>query len=34
MSDLFEQPDTYAPLAETLRPRTPDEVVGYLYRPR
>lgn len=28
MSDLFEQPETYAPLAEVLRPRTPDEVVG------
>jgi len=28
MSDLFEQPGTYAPLAEVLRPRTPDEVVG------
>lgn len=28
MSDLFERPETYAPLAEVLRPRTPDEVVG------
>jgi len=28
VSDLFEQPETYAPLAEVLRPRTPDEVVG------
>lgn len=28
VTDLFEQPEAYAPLAESLRPRTPDEVVG------
>ncbi|MGB0126177.1 MAG: replication-associated recombination protein A [Rhodocyclaceae bacterium] len=30
MSDLFPQPDNYAPLAELLRPKTPDEVVGQM----
>jgi putative ATPase len=28
MSDLFADPDQYAPLAELLRPRTPEDVVG------
>lgn len=28
MADLFSRPDDYAPLAELLRPKTPDEVVG------
>lgn len=28
MSDLFSRAETYAPLAELLRPKTPDEMVG------
>jgi putative ATPase len=31
MPDLFSQADDYAPLAELLRPKTPDEVVGQVH---